>query len=189
MSVKPASQYSRTASTIASRSGPHGMDSGDVLRPHELRGAGEARRRRQVGVDRPAAAEPAELVVGAFHGGVAVGIPADRDLPDHPDLAGQSGGPPRVVPRVDELLVGFDGDQMVGQRGERLDRLLAGHRGGDGDRDVGDVPHPGGVDLEVLALPVDQLAGEQLADDLDRLTSMSCRRCDRRPAACRRRAR
>src|SRR4029078_7501661 len=128
----------RIDNRIEIRSAGYGL--GDVVRTHELRRTLEARGGRQIGVDRPAAAEPAELVVCALHGGVAGGVPADRYLPDHPDFTGQSCRPSPVVPRVDEVLVRLDGDQVVGQRREHVARAFAGHRGRDGDGRIGDVP-------------------------------------------------
>ena len=71
---------------------------------------------------------------------------------------------------------------MIRQRREHVDRALAGHRGGDRDGCLGDVPDPGGVHLEVFALPVDELPGEQLANDLDGLFEHLLAPRHRRPA-------
>ncbi len=135
------------------------------------------RGRRQVGVDRPAAAEPAELVVGALHGGVAVGIPADRDLADHPAHRRAARWPAaRRARRRPVLLSGSTAIRWSPAarrcRTERSpDTAIA-----DRHRRLRQIPQPGGIDLEVLALPVDDLAAEQLADDLDGFLSISWRR-------------
>src|SRR5689334_16367196 len=76
-----------------------------VLGRDELRRTGEPRGGREIGVDGPAAGEPAELVVRTGDGGVPVRIPADRQLSDDPDVARQSGPLPRLMPRVDDVLV------------------------------------------------------------------------------------
>lgn len=110
-----------------------------------------------------------------------VGVPADRDLADHPHVAGQTGRPPRVVPRVDEVLVRLDGDEMVGELGEGFDRTVTGDRRGDVHRRLGQIPQPRGVDLEVLTAPVDDLTGEQFADDLDGFAQHVLATGDRRP--------
>ena len=105
--------------------------------------------------------------MGARDGGVAVGIPADGDLTDHPGILGQTRRAAPVVPPGDQILVGLGGDEVVGQRGELLHRALTGHRRRDGHRNLGHVPDARGVDLEVVTLPVDELAGEQFPDDPD----------------------
>src|SRR4029079_4949467 len=92
--------------------GAAGNALGDVFATYELGGTVETGRCRQVGVDRPAAPEPAELIVGAFDGRVSVGVPATRPQPDHPLAAGHIGGLPGGVPCVDEFLVGLYGDQV-----------------------------------------------------------------------------
>lgn len=120
--------------------------------------------------------------MGALNGGVAVGIPADRHL-SHPDLARQSGGPARCMPGIHQLLIGFNGDQMIAQRRECLDGLLARYRHADRERNVGDVPDAGRVDLEVITLPVGDLAAEQLADDLNGFAQHVVPALDRRPPA------
>ena len=58
---------------------------------------------------------------------------------------------------------------MVGENTQLLDRLLPAHRHCDADRDIRQVPQPRGVHLVVVAPPIDQAAGEQRANDLDRL--------------------
>ena len=50
--------------------------------------------------------------------GFAVGIPADRNLPDHAATAGQSSGLPCAVPAVDEVTVRLDGNHVVACGGE-----------------------------------------------------------------------
>lgn len=50
---------------------------GHVLGPYELGGTRERGGSGQLGVDRPAAAEPAELIVGAGDRRVAVGVVTD----------------------------------------------------------------------------------------------------------------
>ncbi len=60
---------------------PAGQLVAHVLRANELGRRLEAGWSRQVGVDLPEP-EPAELVVHALDGGVAVGIVGDRDLTD-----------------------------------------------------------------------------------------------------------
>ncbi len=167
-SVKPASHHGRTASTTASRSGPQGIGSATSSGRTNWLAPGEAHGRREVGVDLPAAGEPAELLVGPLDGRLLGGVPADRDLPHGPG-PGPDGGPGDAVPPVDELLLGLDGDEVVGQRRERLQALLAAQRDGDVDAVLGHVPQPGRVDVEVLAAVGDEVAGHQLPDDLDGL--------------------
>ncbi len=103
----------------------------------------------------------------AFDGGVAVGIPRHRYLPDHSAGMGAVGDLAGGVPRIDQFLVGLDRDEVVGELDEPVDGLLPADRHRDAGRDVGHVPETGGVHLEVIAAPVDQFAAEQLADDLD----------------------
>src|SRR4051794_32169795 len=54
----------------------------DVLGTYELARSLESGGRGEVGVDSPAAAEPAELLVRAGRGRGLVGVPADRNLTD-----------------------------------------------------------------------------------------------------------
>ncbi len=79
--------------------------------------------------------------------------------------------------------VGFDGDQVLGERGERVDRLVSRHRNAQWHGDFGHVPDAGRVHLEVLALPVHQVALQQLPNDPDRLGQHVLAPLDRRPAA------
>jgi len=120
--------------------------------------------------------------VRPFHCGIPIGIPADRDLPDHSNVARQARRAAGVEPRVHQVLVRFHRDHMVCQPGEGLDRPVPGHRCGDGDRHVGNVPQPGRVDLEILARPVDEVTGEEFADDLDRFTKHVLPAPDGRPS-------
>jgi hypothetical protein len=73
---------------MPSRSGAARNRLSDVLGLDELRRALETGGGRQVGVDRPPACEPAELVVCARYRGVAVRVPADRDLTYDAHFAG-----------------------------------------------------------------------------------------------------
>ena len=120
--------------------------------------------------------------MGALDGGIAVGIPADRDLPDHPNVAGQTGPAPGLMPRVDDLLIRLDGDQVVRERSEGFHRPPPGHRGRDRDGNLRNVPDARRVDLVVVTLPVHDLAGEQFADDLNGLAQHVVAPRDRRPA-------
>ena len=54
----------------------------DVLRAYELGGRGKGGRAGQLGVDLPAAGQPAELLVRPRDGGVPVPVEADRQLAD-----------------------------------------------------------------------------------------------------------
>src|SRR4051794_4902811 len=135
---------------------------GDVLGADVLRRAVEAAGPRQLGVDLPAAAEPAELLVRPLRRLVAVGVVRHRDLTDA-WFALAAGG----IEELAELLVRLDGDHHVGEPAGEVARLLA--RDGDTDRRrlVGQVPQPRRLDLEMLAADVDVAAGEQRTDDLD----------------------
>ena len=75
--------------------------------------------------------------MGPLHRAVPVGVPADRDLADLARLTLVQG-----VPLLDEVARRLDRDQVVGERGERADRLLP--RDGDADLDPG-----AGVDARV----------------------------------------
>lgn len=75
--------------------------------------------------------------MGAVDGRVAIGIPTHRYLPDNSTGAHAVGGLAGGVPGVDELSVGFDRHQMVGEFGEFIDRLLPAHRHGDAHRHLG----------------------------------------------------
>ena len=117
--VKPASVNSLTASTTASTSGAAGDRVGDVVLGDELGGAGEAGGAGQLGVDLPAAAEPAELVVRALDRGVAIGVVADRQLADA-RLARPAGG----VELLAERRVRLDRDHQR-RRADRPARTTA----------------------------------------------------------------
>ena len=54
---------------------PAGNALRDILGPDKLCRTRKTGRCRQVGVDLPASAEPTELVVGAFDGGIAIRVP------------------------------------------------------------------------------------------------------------------
>jgi hypothetical protein len=70
---------------------------------------------------------------------------------------------------------------VVAQLGEGIKRTLTGHRDADGHRFFGDVPDSCRIDLEVLALVVDELTAEQLPDDEDRLAEHVGATLDGRP--------
>ena len=125
---------------------------GDVLGPDELARAGEPGGGRQVGVDLPAAAEPAELLVRALRpprprsGSQQIGI--------CPIFARrrQRGAPRRRPTLRRRSALGLDRDQVVGQRGEAARSTGRPTTATPiGDRLLGQVPDPRGVDLEVLA--------------------------------------
>jgi hypothetical protein len=71
---------------------------------------------------------------------------------------------------------------VVAKRREQLDRFLAGHRRADRHRRLRNVPQPRGIDLEVFALPADEFAAEQFADDFDRLAQHLVTAVDGGPA-------
>src|SRR4051794_19897227 len=87
------------------------------------------------------------------------------------------------MPRVDNVLVRLDGNQMVRQRREHVDRPLAGYRGGDGDRSLRKIPDTCRIHFVILALPVDELPGEQLANYLDGFLEHLLTPRHRRPAS------
>ena len=154
---------------------------GDILGPDKLCRTRKTGRCRQVGVDLPASAEPTELVVGAFDGGIAIRVPADGYLPDDPASTGDAGALQRRVPGADEVCIGLDRDQVIGEGGEFLDGPVSAHRDREADRDIRQVPQPRGIHLVVVAPPVDQTATEQRADDLDGLPQHVLPLCDGRP--------
>jgi hypothetical protein len=158
---------------------PAGDRTGDVVLPDELRGPGEPGRPGQLGVDLPAAGEPAELLVRTLHGGVAVGAPRHRHLPDLPGRRAELGR----VPLARQLRLRLDGDHRVGHRGEPLDRLRAGHRDTDRRPLLRQVPQLRRIDAEVLALVVEVPAVEQAADDLQGFGEHVVPDVRRRPAA------
>ena len=157
-SVKPASQNAFTASTIRSRSGPHGIDSATSFGPHVL-----ARRREPRGVGRSAFTfhPPANQrncscarVTAVFSSGSQqIGICPMALAPLGPIRA-----PVHGVPGLDQPGIGLDGDQMIRQRGEVLDGPVARDRHRELDGDVRYVPDPGRVDVEVVAPVGDQVA-------------------------------
>ena len=94
---------------------PAGNGPGHVLGPYELGGTLERGRSGQFGVDRPAAAEPAELLMGAGDRRVTVGVVTDRQLADF--------GLSRAavaVERGDQVRLGFGGDHQVGETARRV---------------------------------------------------------------------
>ncbi|EGJ79152.1 putative oxidoreductase [Streptomyces sp. Tu6071] len=137
---------------------------GDVLTGDAARGPVEGDGARKLGVDRPGAERPAELLVGAGERGLAVGVVGDGELAD--------AGFARAAETVEvgeESRLGLGGDDEVGEAaGEG-----AGAGSGDGDADrrggLGQVPQLGVLDAEVLPVVVDGLAVEQGADDADGL--------------------
>src|SRR6202000_3524389 len=134
---------------------------GDVFGTHELRRTGETGRRGELGIDRPTASEPAELVMCAPDRGVAIGIPADRELPDHPSALGPAGGLAGYVPTVDKVFVRLHRNEVIGEFGESFDALFAGNRHADADRHVRYVPQPRRAHLKVIDAPVHQAAAAQ----------------------------
>ncbi|CAM5734228.1 hypothetical protein SFUMM280S_05052 [Streptomyces fumanus] len=133
---------------------------------------------RQLGVDLPAAAEPAELVVRPLDRRLAVRVVADRELPD-------AGLAAAAVPveGVQQLRLRLGGDHQVGQFARELRRPLAG----DGDPDrrgaVRQVPQLGGLHVEVGAVVGDVTAVEQRPDDLHGLPEHLVPHVHGRPAA------
>ena len=126
-----------TASTTASRSGPRGIWSAtssgrtNWLAASKFQGVGRSR------LHFPAAREPAELLVRPDHRGLLVGVPADRDLADRARRRQRVAA--RVVPRAGPHRARLDGDQVVDEVCEPLDRVRPRDGGAELDRVVGQV--------------------------------------------------
>ena len=99
-------------------------------------------------------------------------------------LARLGGALAELVPQHRDLLVrGADGDDPVGESAGPLGVERPG--GGDVDRDrlLGDGVEPRRLEGEVLAVVLDDLAGEELGDDLDGLEHHGRADADLRPLA------
>lgn len=81
----------------------------------------------------------------ACEGDLTVGIPGNRYLPDRATVLAAGGGLAGSVRRVEQLLVGLDGDEVVAESDELVDRLLPADRHRDADRPARHVSEPGGV--------------------------------------------
>ena len=90
--------------------GPAGDLVGDVVLGDQLRGGGEAGGSRELGVDLPAAGEPAELLVGPPPSRLLVDVVAHRHLP-----VGRLAGPAGFGERGQQLRLGLHRDDQVGQ--------------------------------------------------------------------------
>jgi len=73
------------------------------------------------------------------------------------------------------------GNQIVGHRTETLDGLVSGHGQRQRNRVLGEIPDPGGLDVEVLPLPAHQISGKQCANDAHRLLQHVLAGVDGRP--------
>ena len=182
--MKPASQNAATASTIGVEVGPARDRLGDVVRGDELAGAGEAGRGRQVGVDRPPAGEPAELLVGAARAPPRCRAPSRSG-------SGRSRGRRR---RRSAARPRWRSRSSTRSRPAR--RRPGGRRAGRRSRPTGHPrrrrrgrpPSSGRSQIRAestwkcVAAVVDELAGVQRADDLDGLDEHLLAGGDARPA-------
>ena len=71
----------------------------------------------------PPSPEPTEQLQRALDGDVAIGIETDRELSD-PGLATSPGG----VKRIDDMPLGFNGNQQVGLLSGELDLIVRPRR-------------------------------------------------------------